>query len=150
MKRTFALILTLVIILSCAGCAEKTPQTLDGFTAIMEQAGFEVTDITDEYDTNGIEVTILLADNGDYWIEFYEFEKSSDAVRIYANTQAIAEKMNPNSHISVSMGSFGKYEYNVDTLFGYIARIENTMICCETDAEYKGEIKSLIETLGYN
>jgi hypothetical protein len=150
MKRTFALILTLVMILSCAGCAEKTPQTLDGFTAIMEQAGYTVEDTTSENEYEGVELTVLYAGNDKLAIEFYEFKNASHAVQYYAAVKENIEDFDHSSYASVSMGSFSKFECTTDIEFCCVARIDNTVILMGCDKDYTEAAKSLIETLGYN
>ncbi len=49
----------------------------------------------------------------------------------------------------VTAGNYNYFSFNADGNFHLIARIDNTMVYCETKKEYKDEIIDLVKTLGY-
>jgi hypothetical protein len=150
MKRVFALILTLVLVLSCAGCTPKTALTAADFQTAMEEAGFEVTDITDTYDTNGIEVVILKAEKDDCEIEFFEFKKVSDAQGVYANFRDEAEDLPHSGYASVSMSNFAKYEQTSGSAVYFMSIIDNTIVYYIVEKDDSSAAKDIVGALGYN
>lgn len=149
MKRLFALVLILVLVLSFAGCSKKTALTLDTFQEIMEDADFEVVDVTDTTETNGINTTILVAMNDDFQIEFYQFEDEKTAEAVYANNLDTVEKKERSSHVTVNLPGFNKHEQASDSDFYYLAHIGSTMIYCHTDKDNKSDVLEIVKMLGY-
>lgn len=149
MKRMFALVLTLVLVLSCAGCSDKTAHTVESFRSVMEEAGFEVVDVTKDTDTNGIDVTILVAMKDDYQIDFYQFTSEDTAKSVYAHNQSNTEEMSSSYHISVSLFDFAKHEQVSDSTHYYMAWVGNTMIYCANDSAYRDQIMEAVKALGY-
>ena len=57
-NRLLAFMLCLLTIVCClTGCSQKTAQTAAGFTEFMEASGFEVQDVTEDIETNGLATT---------------------------------------------------------------------------------------------
>lgn len=150
MKRVFALILTLVLVLSCTGCTPKTALTAADFQIAMGEAGFDVKDITDTYNTNGIEVVILKAEKDDCEIEFFEFEKASDAQGVYANFRDEAEDLPHSSYASVSMSNFAKYEQTSGSTVYFMSIIDKTIVYYIVEKDDSSAAKDIVAALGYN
>lgn len=150
MKRVFALILTLVLVLSCAGCTPRTALTAAGFQAAMEEAGFEVKDITDTYNTNDIEVVILMAEKDGCEIEFFEFKMESDALGVFANFRDEAEDLPHTGSVSVTMPDFAKYEQTSGSSVYFMSLIDKTIVCYIVEKDDSSAVKDVIDALGYN
>lgn len=64
MKLTKALAFVLclgMVLCFMTACSSKTPQTVSGFTEVMEAADFEVQDVTADTETNGLATAVLVA-----------------------------------------------------------------------------------------
>ena len=59
MKKMTAFLLTIVLLLAFAGCAEIEPVTDEEFRSTMEEAGLEVFDYTEEIDSEYCDIAYL-------------------------------------------------------------------------------------------
>ena len=134
---------------ACEG--KKTPQTVDGFTKVMEESGFDVYDITAETDTDGKANAIIIAAEGGYQIEFWDFTDETVAHDAFHSAEHLFKE--EHSVRKTSLSTEGKnncyFDFVADGNFHMIARIDNTMLYCEASEENKDEIRELAETLGY-
>lgn len=150
--RTISIVVCLIMVFCfMTACSSKTPQTVTGFTKIMEAAKFDVQDVTSSTETNGIATTVLVAVGEDYQIEFFELTDSEMGENVfYYNKQLFLDE-----HSTTSMSqeftsdNYNYYHFDADGNFHLIAHIENTMIYCEAEKEYKNEIIEFVKTLGY-
>ncbi len=146
----FALCFGMILCFMTA-CSSKTPQTVSGFTEVMETADFEVQDVTADTETNGLATTVLIAVGENYQIEFYELTDSETGEGVfYNNKQLFTDEHSVTTMSSeVTSGNYDYYAFNADGNFHMIARVDNTMLWCEAAKEYKDEIVELVKTLGY-
>ena len=124
LTRTIAFVLCFGMILCfMTACGSKTPQTVSGFTEIMEGAGFE----------------------------FYELVDSDTGEGVFYNNKQLFEDEHSVTTMSseVTSGNYNYYAFNADGNFHMIARVDNTMLWCEAAKEYKDEIVEFVKTLGY-
>lgn len=135
------------------GCAEKTPATEDGFTEIMQDAGFTVTDVTEETETNGLATAVIVAVSEDegYQIEFWKLTDSETGEGVFYNNYNIFNEEHSVKTMSTEtmLGNYNYYAFTADGDFHMISRIDDTMLYCEADKEYKEEIVDLVKALGY-
>ena len=146
---TVAAVLLLTALL--ASCGNKTPQTGTGFTDIMKNAGFEVLDVTDTTDTDGLASAVIIALGENYQIEFYELVDSETGEAVFYENKEIFDEEHAvkTMSTSVSMGNYNYYAFNAGGEFHLVSRIENTMLYCVADVAYKDEIVDHVKTLGY-
>jgi hypothetical protein len=150
MKKIFALILALSVLFSLTACQKKTALTADEFTEAMEDAGYVVMDVTDSVDTNGVDVTVLYAENEDLEVFFYVFEKSRDVGQTMENIKDMCDDMNGiKSSSSVNLGNFSKFTCTAGEDLFVASSIDETMIFIETTKEQKDLVNDLLESLGY-
>ena len=152
LTRTIAFVLCFGMILCfMTACGSKTPQTVSGFTEIMEGAGFEVQDVTADTETNDLATTVLIAVGENYQIEFYELVDSDTGEGVFYNNKQLFEDEHSVTTMSseVTSGNYNYYAFNADGNFHMIARVDNTMLWCEAAKEYKDEIVEFVKTLGY-
>lgn len=151
-RRMIVMLLCVVMIAGMmTGCQKKIPQTAAEFTQIMETAGLAVRDNTGNGDENDKLTAKLYAIDENYTIEYYAFEDSGAAQRVYNSNYRTFDEENPVKTLSAKMTT-SRYDYCAFTAGGQfyvIARIENTLVGCVADAEYKQEILSHIKALGY-
>lgn len=154
MKLTKALAFVLclgMILCFMTACSSKTPQTVSGFTEVMEAADFEVQDVTSDTETNGLATAVLVAVGENYQIEFFELTDSETGEGVFYNNKQIFTDEHSVQTMSseVTSGNYNYYAFNADGNFHMIARIDNTMLYCEAAKEYKDEIVEFVKTLGY-
>lgn len=154
MKLTKAIALVLcfgMLLCVMTACSSKTPQTVSGFTKVLEAAGFEVQDVTADTETNDLATAVLVAVGENFQIEFYELVDSETGEGVfYNNKKLFADEHSVTTMSSeVTSGNYNYYAFNADDNFHMIARVENTMLWCEAAKEYKSEIIELVKTLGY-
>ena len=133
------------------GCGSKTAQTVDGFIQVMEDAGFEVEDVTAEMGTNDLATSVIIAVGENYQIEFLELVDSETGKGVFNGNKAVSEDEHSVKSLilEVSSSNYNYYAFNADGEFHMIARIDNTMIYCVADKEFRSEIVNLAKTLGY-
>lgn len=151
-KSAFIIVLSVFFLFMFTGCASKTPQTPDGFIQVMEDAGFEVKDVTEEAeDTDDLATSVLFAVGENYQIEFYELVDNETGAGVFYNNREIFDNEHSVKMMSLSLSSnnYDYYAFNADGQFYMIARIDNTVLYCVADKEYRSEIVDLVETLGY-
>ncbi|MBQ2972659.1 MAG: hypothetical protein IJE16_08990 [Ruminococcus sp.] len=154
MKITKKLSLVLVIILlilSLFGCGAKEAKTPEEFKSFMEGKGFTVVDST-LFAQDIIKAdTVLTALGDNYEIDYYELSTQTGASSLFElNKEAFEnEETAVNLTTHLSSDNFDYYSLVSDTGFHMTARVDNTVVYCYTDAEYKDEIVELITELGY-
>ena len=149
---SFSLVLCLVLSLCLlSGCGNKTPQTVDGFSRIMEDAGFQVQDVTASTQTNGLATAVIVALNDDFQIEFWELTDSDVGKSVYHSNKTNLENDHSVKTLAseVSIGNYNYTAFNADGEFHLVARIDNTMLYCTADKEFRSQITELTEALGY-
>lgn len=149
--RSIALILCLIMLLGLmTACQKKMPQTAAGFTQIMENAGFEVYDESDNGE-DSIATAAVYAVGENYQIEYYGYEDSDSARRVYDNNQNKLDEDHSAKRMTSQMETnrYNYYAFSTEDDFYVIARIENTVVFCAADSEYKQEILTHMEALGY-
>lgn len=152
-----ALALALVLFMgTMSACQQKTPQTAEGFTDLMEAAGMTVKDPKAQIDLGyvGTPLDVLTASNGRYTIYFYENTSNQSCKEQFEVLHKLWETHSLRTmQTSESFDLFGtEYSYlsfNHDGMFYVISRIDHTLIKCEADTQYQSEIMELLETLGY-
>jgi hypothetical protein len=107
-------------------------------------------DVTDSVDTNGVDVTVLYAENEDLEVFFYVFEKSRDVGQTMENIKDMCDDMNGiKSSSSVNLGNFSKFTCTAGEDLFVASSIDETMIFIETTKEQKDLVNDLLESLGY-
>lgn len=150
-KFSFTIILSVLLLSVFTGCQSRTAQTTAGFIQVMEDAGFEVEDVTDQIDTDDLATSVVIALGENYQIEFYEFVDSETGLGVFYNNRDIFDDAYSVKTLSteISLMYYDYYAFSADGKFCMIARIDNTMLYCVADKEYRSEIVELVETLGY-
>ena len=140
----------LVLVLLCS-CSSKTAKTAQEFTDFAEDNGFTVSDVTEETETNGLVKTILLANCEDYQLEFLVLNDADTAESVfYGNVENFdSEAALKTSTKQVDTSNYNYYEFVSDDMFCVVSRVEDTMLLCVADKEFKDDILEDIKQLGY-
>jgi hypothetical protein len=147
MKKITVLLLTIAMLLSCAGCAEVEPVTAETFRTTMEGTGFEVVDNSNQVDSESIDA-IFTAQKDGYYIDLWCFKDEATAQAFYNSLKKDMEDMGKN-HVSVSTQKFARYETTTATAYALAAWAGTTVINSECAKANKDAVRSAIELLGY-
>ncbi len=116
----------------------------------MEENDFTVVDSTLFAQTAVTANTVLSALNDNYQIEFYDIDCDATAKQFYQlNKTAFEQDTTAVTTSEKNSDNYDSYYMVTDTDFCLTSRIDNTVIYCYTDVEYKDEILKLVEDLGY-
>lgn len=156
MKKLTAIALAFAILFSMlclVGCTEKVSITAEDYRTIMEEMGYKLTDASEQFvDYDEItKVYVAISDNGAYQIEFYELSTADAAMRLFAGNKSIFEQSagNASANSSVSAANYSNYKLAANGQYKVLSRIDNTMIYIDVPAEFKDEVKTALEELGY-
>lgn len=156
MKKIFSMVLSVLILSSMfcfAGCSTRTSITADDFKTLMESKGNPVGESSDYFSDNDeiTHVYVALLGNGKYQIDFYETDTAASAKSLFADNKSILEKyMGKNSsHVSASAANYDSYKLTSDGYYRVLSRIDNTLIYVNVREEYKDEINTILNELGY-
>ncbi len=150
-KRIFATIVCICLMFSLTACESKKPISADDFTRIMEDNDFTIKNVTEELESSGLTEEVLFASCNEYIVEFYILKDSETGESVfYYNKEVLDDKYSTTSFSTeINFNNYNYYAFNADGEFHLVARIDDTMIFCEADKEYRDDIIDIIETLGY-
>ncbi len=154
-KILLASLLTLAVLFGFSGCGKnKNPITAKEFKSKMEEKSYTVTTSTNQYSNSSIkESYIAVAKNYGYQIEFIVLDSDDSAISMYrtneSNFEVEKNKATVKSYTTVSLANYAKYTLLANNKYKVISRIGNTLIYIDANANYKDEIKTVLDELGY-
>lgn len=159
MKKTKYVLISLlciVTLLGFTGCGKnKTSISADEFCSIMEDKGFLTTDSTAQYATSNdiSESYIAISSNYAYQIEFIVLDSDSAAQSMFSTNKSIFESeknsSGSNANTFTELANYSKYTLLANGKYKVVSRIDNTLIFVNANSDYKEEINSILEELGY-
>ena len=150
MRKTFSIAM-LVVLVFCTGCAaRKVAITPQKFTEIVEAAGFEVVDTTAIYESSLIQQS-LGANNNVFVIELSVALSEAEANQIFNQTKNKAElsKGNSAAESSTAFGNKANYRLSAAGIYYVLSKIDNTVICVQTEIANKSAVDEIVKKLGY-
>lgn len=149
-KKLSLFLLVILLCVSLVGCGEKVAKTPEEFNDFMESKDFTVADSTLFAQTVVTAKTVLTALNDNYEIDFYELNCEETSKEFYnLNKEAFKSEDSSNFSTEVNGSNFDYFEMANDSGFRLTSRIDNTVLYCYTEVEYKDEIIKLVKELGY-
>ena len=160
MKKGLKIVLLISLILVIAAAVvffvvidkEKESITAWEFYDEMEDEGYVLVDITEQYAAYGINEAYLAAKpDGSYQIEFYVLASESKAISMFESNKDYFQDRAGSKRVTSSYG-FGNYDiYSLTSEgdFMYLCRIDNTLLYIDVDDSYKKEVKEIIDELDY-
>ncbi len=150
LKKLSLFLLVILLCVSLVGCGEKVAKTPEEFNDFMESKDFTVADSTLFAQTVVTAKTVLTALNDNYEIEFYELNCNDTSKEFYnLNKEAFLNEESSNTTTEITGSNFDYFDMTNDSGFRMTSRIDNTVIYCYTEVEYKDEVKKLIKEFGY-
>lgn len=140
-----------LLVVCCAACSmTKTAMTASEFESRAKEAGFELVDAADQFQAGEVE-SVTLAVKAEYKMEFYVLPSEDQTKSAFAANQAKFEsaKGSAASSKSVSIGNYSYYYQTTQESFYLVSRVDDTMLYCVADAQYKDAILDLAKKWGY-
>lgn len=147
--RLFCIIFVCVLISAIlVGCGKKTALTPDEFKTTLEGKGYTVTDTVVE---NTEKVFIAINSTNEYQIEFFKVGTESQAISAFNTNKSDFEsqKGSISSEVSVELNNYAKYNLSTNTEYKVISRIDTTFIYVNAPVQFKDEIKTVLDSIGY-
>ncbi len=160
MKKPVKIILiVLLVIIAIVGVIfvnlnkEKNSITASSFKNSMEQKGYVVTNANSQFSEYDYVKQVYVASSNEYnyKIEFYELSDDSYATYFYNNNKSIFEssKGSASAETSVALNNYSKYTLSSNGKYMVVSRIDNTVIYVDADDNYKENVKTILDELGY-
>ncbi|MBP3799703.1 MAG: hypothetical protein ILA19_01850 [Bacilli bacterium] len=146
----FAVLLCTIIVVT--GCSKKVI-TAENFKNTMDSKGYNVVDVTDQFASQGTmkKGYVALQKESKYQVEFFELETEVAAESMFETNKKRFEEMKGSSsaETSVDGSNYSKYTLSTGGKFKVVTRVENTLLYLDVDKEYKDEVGTIIDNLGY-
>lgn len=152
-KLVLLLAMILIMLLALTGCGVKKSMTAAEFKTAMENEGYTVSDITDQFKNYTYINQVYMAENkdGNIKIDFYDITSDNDASSVFNNNKALFnDSKEKNSAETSSNGkNYEFYTLSSNQSYKTLSRINSTMISSDNSSEYKNDIETIIKKLGY-
>ena len=149
--RIILIISVCVLAFTLCSCSKKNPATTDSFQTKMKEAGYTVTDATDQIAGAKDFKSVYLAYKGDVQFEFYVCTSNDVAKERFTAVQKIFEKTRTsgNTETTENVSNHSKYTLNNGTKYMVISRIDNTCVYVVADEGLTSKIKDVLAVIGY-
>ena len=148
---TASIFVIVLLFSACGGSREAI--SAEEFTSLMTEAGHRVEDAIHIFDNESdTQVTdYLVADCGDFIVEFLVYETEERARQVFANIRGEIEGMRSgtSTYSSVNTSHFSRYRLTSGGYHGVVSRISNTIVVVVTSADNRAEVDAVLELLGY-
>ena len=135
-----------------AGCAaKKEPITAAEFSQRMEQEGYAILDVTEQFEGQVLSATLAIEQSGVYQIEFFEVESEQQAKAAFEQNRATfeSEKGLVSSSYANNGRNFSIYAQTSDGKYSYVCQVEQTFVYASVPEQHKDAVKSALKGLGY-
>ncbi len=149
-----AIIAIIIAIIFCIAFGSKTAITTEEFKTIMEEAGYTVSDESEQYisyDENILEAYSAVSEDEGYKIQFYVLATEESAESFYDINKEYFEntRSDTSKKTSISFGSYSRYAVSSDSRYKVLVKLDNTAIYINANDDYIDEIKTALSSLGY-
>lgn len=148
MKSLARVLLVLAILLTLTACGKKEEITANDFNQIMREEGFYVTDISDEMEDTNIS-NVYTANNKEFQIEFYVFKSNDIAKQAYESNKDMFVQNKDYEGKEKSDDDYNEYTQETEDYYNVLKRVGKTLLYASVNVDYKGDVKSAINKLGY-
>lgn len=148
MKVLSKVLLVLAILFTLTACGKKEEITVNDFNQIMREEGFYVTDISDEMEDTNIS-NVYTANNKEFQIEFYVFKSNDIAKQAYESNKDMFVQNKDYEGKEKSDDDYNEYTQETEDYYNVLKRVGKTLLYASVNVDYKGDVKSAINKLGY-
>lgn len=148
MKVLSKVLLVLAILFTLTACGKKEEITANDFNQIMREEGFYVTDISDDMEDTNIS-NVYTANNKEFQIEFYVFKSNDIAKQAYESNKDMFVQNKDYEGKEKSDDDYNEYTQETEDYYNVLKRVGKTLLYASVNVDYKGDVKSAINKLGY-
>lgn len=157
MKKTKKLLVITVLLFGVfilTGCGNKEPITSEQFNSKMDEKGYKITDVSQQFENYKTIEKAYVARSSDYThqIEFYELSTDEAAIKFYENNKSIFVSSLGNkvtNQLDTNSKNVSKYHVGSNGYYMAISRIKNTVIYARVEDAYAVKVADIIKDLGY-
>ena len=144
-------IVCLLTLFITTGCMNKKAITTSEFKSKMDNKGFTITDVKEQYAQYDYVEEATIASNGNYQIEFYKISNVDKANGMFNTNKKIFKESKGNGAIETTnkMGNYENYSLTSGGYYMYLCRVDNTLIYIKVNTTYKDSVINIIKDLGY-
>lgn len=146
------LLFTIIIVFAFSGSGSKTPISCDEANSIISKSGYEVSDITNLYDTkNNPQTKVIGVETDTMHLEFFELENSNTADNIYGQFTTLMLDYRKGNYYDGTAGysNYKMYWMSSNNVYYTIIRVENTVLYAYCDEDCKDSLFKILTDMGY-
>ena len=134
-----------------SGCQPVEPITASEFREIVEDLGYTVTDITDQYTQHNHVLKSLVFQEDDLFVQFLEVDTRENAVGMFNTNRSFVETQqgNMNSSSSINTAQHALYRLRTSTTYYIVRRIDTTVVYAHSSSANANRLDEIIRALGY-
>ena len=148
MKSLARVLLVLATLFTLTACGKKEEITVNDFNQIMREEGFYVTDISDEMEDTNIS-NVYTANNKEFQIEFYVFKSEDTAKEAFSSNKEMFNQDKDYEGKEKNEDTYDEYIQETSDYYNVLKRVGKTLLYASVNVDYKGDVKSAINKLGY-
>ena len=146
MKKILRLIFLSFILLSLTACGEKKELSQESMYKVLSDKGFSINDFSKQMEDKNIK-TVYVANNGDYDIECYIFNKDSDAKDAFNGNVSTFESDSKTKGKKSSKDNYDSYTQKLSDTYNSVTRVGKNLIYASINIEYKNDFISVLKAL---
>lgn len=147
MRNIFKILGFSLVLILISGCGDKKALNKGQITDKLSEEGFLITDITDRMEDKTI-LSVLVANNSDYNIEYYSFKDEKTAKEAYKNNKKAFENYKNNGK-ETKKETYNKYKQELSDTYNLLVQVDNTLIYASVNIEYKNDLNKVLKNIGY-
>lgn len=141
----------MLFMLLLSACSSKDPVTAEHFQKSLENQGYQILDITEQYANFEHIQKALGTKKGSHHIEFLELNTTDNATAVFNGNKARVEKFKSSGSVdsSVSAANYQKYSLTTSETFYIVSRIDKTLVYAYSAKADKETLQEILSALGY-
>lgn len=148
MKNAMKILMLVLAIFTLTACGEKKALAQNDIKEKLDEANFVVSDFTNQMEDDSMK-SVLIANNGSYQIEYYEFESEKRAKKAFNDNVDMFESINDKKGKKENEKTYDKYTQELSDTYNSLTRVGKTLIYASVNINYKKNLNNLLKDLGY-
>ena len=149
-KKVIVMTLATALLLSITACKNKEPIPASAYKEKVQEMGYQVVDITEQYSQPFI-LQVYGNELDGLHMEFFQTDTLDNSVGIFNTNKQIIETYKGSSSVesSVSLGHYKKYTLKTSDKYYVIVQLEKTFIYSYANKTDSAKLDDIIKVLGY-
>lgn len=139
------------IMLLTAGCGKKEMVNINVFSAILNNNGFNIIDLSEQYQTNSKIENVLVAKNNNYQVEFFVLSDIISAQDLYnKNLNNIQNaRLSIDRQTKLEGDNYLKSTITANNYYFVLSQVDNTFVYIVAPSNNQEEIDDILKELNY-